>query len=175
MVRALAAFALLELTGCAALPGIKSYAVAPTKGEWSFEITSRDVDECGASENASEAPIAPEVHGVVLIPQDGGFTLSFNEGEAGVCGQAGEAFDCAPAMQRVRIDDDLLVSNALITTGYVTDDATLEGQFTLDFNCEGSDCLQYEQTYGFSTPCRTAGAFVATLVAADTDVETDTD
>lgn len=149
---------LLSWLACA--PGLDPFTIAPAEGPWAvaFEI---ELDECGIEAVPEDAPLAPGVDVLWVTPEEQGFSVALAGGDPASCTLVGESFRCRPAVERARVDDDLLLSNAVMIEGWLTDGRSMDGLVIVDFKCVGADCMQFEDTWGTPAPCRVEGAFTS--------------
>ena len=102
------------------------------------------------------------IDSVWITPAEGGFTMAVNGGDDAPCDLVGGTFECLASIERVRVSNELLLSTALLATGWLEEGRLMDGEFSFDFGCKGEECEDFEQSYGVNAPCRTAGTFRAT-------------
>ncbi len=148
------------LIGCGS--GMSTYEIAPAQGRWDFSVLEKTTDECAASDVRADVPLRPEIADVWVTPVDGGgFTMAVNGGDEAACTVSGGNFECVASVERVRVSDELLLSTAVFVSGWIEGGNGMDGDFTFDYGCRGTECADFTASYGLVAPCRTEGTFLA--------------
>ena len=141
---------------------------APEAGEWSWNGTAYDVDECGFGETFPPSIVDATMWDLVVT--DDGYTLD-NEiwtDDPIACTLTGMDFSCSveividqeawPEGSTTEGDPDAVYTTIGQITGSFTDAESGTVSMTADITCEGADCEAYIAEGGLIAPCTTTAS-----------------
>jgi len=125
----------------------------PRSGTWTYTGGNLISDGCNTDELGGGSPGSSDFE--LTNTGDGEFVMKYATGDPWRCTLTEQDFSCDALSGAEDVPDyDVTIQSSSNHWGSFTNDVVLEGEFTVDIDCSGSDCSLAEWFYDLSFPCQ---------------------